>query len=183
MGIHVPSWEDVKKSQPSVSAHDVLSKLKTSPVKRKEEPIEGTNESYEGRGKKRRSGRNGEKTFTSKYRGVHQTFPTKRWEAQFRKFGKPTSLGCFDEENQAARAYDKMMLWCEIHQVGSKSGQTNFPPESYKESIDWLQKISQDDLVEELRSEGRRQAVERNQKHKNLEVSDKGRRTSSQKKK
>ena len=24
------------------------------------------------------------RTFTSKYRGVHQTFPTKRWEAQFR---------------------------------------------------------------------------------------------------
>ena len=24
------------------------------------------------------------RTYTSKYRGVHQTFPTKRWEAQFR---------------------------------------------------------------------------------------------------
>jgi len=28
---------------------------------------------------------------------VHQTFPTKRWEAQFRRNGKPTSLGCFDK--------------------------------------------------------------------------------------
>lgn len=26
--------------------------------------------------------------YTSKYRGVHQTFPTRRWEAQFRKGGK-----------------------------------------------------------------------------------------------
>lgn len=26
----------------------------------------------------------GGRTFTSKYRGVHQTFPTRRWEAQFR---------------------------------------------------------------------------------------------------
>ena len=25
------------------------------------------------------------RTYTSKYRGVHQTFPTKRWEAQFRR--------------------------------------------------------------------------------------------------
>lgn len=24
------------------------------------------------------------RTYTSRYRGVHQTFPTKRWEAQFR---------------------------------------------------------------------------------------------------
>ena len=24
------------------------------------------------------------RTYTSKYRGVHQTFPTRRWEAQFR---------------------------------------------------------------------------------------------------
>jgi AP2-like factor, euAP2 lineage len=82
------------------------------------------------------------RTYTSKYRGVHQTFPTKRWEAQFRctslshiiekqrhvqdlaqglniflayahrRNGKPTSLGCFDHEMEASRAYDKMMLWC-----------------------------------------------------------------------
>lgn len=41
------------------------------------------------------------RTFTSKFRGVHQTFPTKRWEAQFRRGGKPTSLGCFDNEEEA----------------------------------------------------------------------------------
>lgn len=28
--------------------------------------------------------KSGGRTFTSKYRGVHQTFPTRRWEAQFR---------------------------------------------------------------------------------------------------
>jgi hypothetical protein len=29
------------------------------------------------------------RTYTSKYRGVHQTFPTKRWEAQFRCVHEP----------------------------------------------------------------------------------------------
>lgn len=33
------------------------------------------------------------RTYTSRFRGVHQTFPTRRWEAQFRRNGKPTSLG------------------------------------------------------------------------------------------
>eukprot|EP00775_Hariotina_reticulata_P012372 gene12372-12507_t len=39
----------------------------------------------------------GGRTYTSRFRGVHQTFPTRRWEAQFRRNGKPTSLGCFDK--------------------------------------------------------------------------------------
>jgi hypothetical protein len=42
------------------------------------------------------------RTFTSRFRGVHQTFPTKRWEAQFRRNGKPTSLGCFDQVRTGA---------------------------------------------------------------------------------
>ena len=46
----------------------------------------------------------GGRTYTSRFRGVHQTFPTKRWEAQFRRSGKPTTLGCFDHEEEAARA-------------------------------------------------------------------------------
>lgn len=136
------------------------------------------------------------RTYTSKYRGVHQTFPTKRWEAQFRRNGKPTSLGelriegtifhagrqrlsslaslclslartaldnttallssyfpservrvragCFDHEEEAARAYDKMMLWCELHNAaGVKSGITNFDPLEYEKEFPWLQSVTQ----------------------------------------
>lgn len=112
------------------------------------------------------------RTYTSKFRGVHQTFPTKRWEAQFRcvsakviaagrlmhllhassadwfqcgrRCGKPTSLGCFDHEEEAARAYDKMMLWCELHHTsGMKGGITNFDPSEYEKDLAWLHTVSQ----------------------------------------
>lgn len=102
------------------------------------------------------------RTYTSKFRGVHQTFPTKRWEAQFRRNGKPTSLGCFDNEEEAARAYDKMMLWCELHNTaGVKGGITNYDPSEYEKDIPWLQQVTQDELIEALRADGRRQAAHR----------------------
>jgi ABC-2 type transport system ATP-binding protein len=46
----------------------------------------------------------GARTYTSRYRGVHQTFPTRRWEAQFRRAGKPTSLGCFSSPWRPAQS-------------------------------------------------------------------------------
>lgn len=105
--------------------------------------------------------------YTSKYRGVHQTLPTRRWEAQFRRNGKPTSLGCFDREEEAAKAYDKMMLWCELHNVGGvKSGITNFEMAVYDKDTSWLQRVTQDELIESLRGEGRRQAAHRMMRHK-----------------
>lgn len=119
------------------------------------------------------------------YRGVHQTFPTQRWEAQFRRQGKvclkkvhkkngnfeilkfqPTSLGCFDGEDEAARAYDMMMIWCELHSYQSftdvydvsvrlSSLVLNFHFVEYEEDIDALSQISQEELVQELRRHGR----------------------------
>jgi hypothetical protein len=66
-----------------------------------------------------------------------------------RRNGKPTSLGCFDHEEQAARAYDKMMLWCELHNTsGVKGGGiTNFDPTEYEKDLVWLQTISQVSLA------------------------------------
>lgn len=104
----------------------------------------------------------GGRTYTSRYRGVHQTFPTRRWEAQFRRGGRPTSLGCFDEEEQAARAYDRMMLWCELHGAGgAKGGLTNFDPAEYAGDLPSLRGTTQDALVAALRAEGRKQAADR----------------------
>jgi hypothetical protein len=61
-----------------------------------------------------------------------------------RRNGKPTSLGCFDQEEQAARAYDKMMLWCELHNsAGMKGGTTNFAPDEYEKDVAWLQSLHQ----------------------------------------
>ncbi|KAL6781259.1 hypothetical protein ACKKBG_A10415 [Auxenochlorella protothecoides x Auxenochlorella symbiontica] len=111
------------------------------------------------------------RTYTSKFRGVHQTFPTKRWEAQFRRNGKPTSLGCFDAEEEAARAYDKMMLWCELHHAtGVKGGITNFDHSDYEQDVSWLLNITQDDLVQLLRSDGRQQAQRRTMRQKRDQV-------------
>jgi len=55
-----------------------------------------------------------------------------------------TFPGCFDHEEEAAKAYDKMMLWCEIHNsTGVKGGITNFDSSVYEEELPWLQQCSQ----------------------------------------
>eukprot|EP00740_Mantoniella_antarctica_P003912 CAMPEP_0181357156 /NCGR_PEP_ID=MMETSP1106-20121128/4802_1 /TAXON_ID=81844 /ORGANISM="Mantoniella antarctica, Strain SL-175" /LENGTH=420 /DNA_ID=CAMNT_0023469983 /DNA_START=148 /DNA_END=1411 /DNA_ORIENTATION=+ len=157
----------------------------------------------------RQKGVSSGRTYTSKYRGVHQTFPTKRWEAQFRRNGKPTSLGCFDQEEEAAHAYDSMMVWCELHGQDSRGGGSakgiagrsvsasisvnhepaisytkprapqpprapqvpkghkssfttlplNFEYGEYEGDFDRLRHITQDDLVQNLRRQGRLQAA------------------------
>ena len=65
-------------------------------------------------------------------------------DACARRNGKPTSLGCFDHEEQAARAYDKMMLWCELHNTsGVKGGITNFDPTEYEKDLHQLSSVTQ----------------------------------------
>ena len=57
------------------------------------------------------------RTYTSKYRGVHQTFPTKRWEAQFRR--APSASDSF---SRSSRATPQRFTPLQAHDgVGSRS--------------------------------------------------------------
>jgi len=183
MGIRVPDWQTIKRMRGGSPRHmsgNLLARVpprvgamnmqqrhmeNTMPVPRPPSsvPMQPQLNPMPKLSRAIKSKSNGAgRTYTSKFRGVHQTFPTKRWEAQFRRNGKPTSLGCFDHEEEAARAYDKMMLWCELHNTaGVKGGITNYDPSEYEKDIAWLQQVTQDELIEALRSDGRRQAAHR----------------------
>ena len=140
----VPDWDHVRKRRRSViRCLGVLSSDPKVPVCKPKRQSKG-------------------RTFTSRYRGVHQTFPTRRWEAQFRRNGKPTSLGCFDREEEAARAYDKMKVWCQMHEPKTlRAGTTNFDVSEYEQDTGDLDGMSQDDLIRSLRRYGRDQAAAR----------------------
>jgi hypothetical protein len=76
-------------------------------------------------------------------------------------------LGCFDAEEQAARAYDRMMIWCHLHkELSAKHGITNYDMKEYEAEYDWLMSISQEDLIESLRCDGRKQAATRQLRNK-----------------
>lgn len=161
LGVTVADWSQVKRCGESFQPRR-RSTGKIQEMQSARSPVQKS--IARGKTKGVKSGR----TYTSKYRGVHQTFPTKRWEAQFRRNGKPASLGCFDLEQEAARAYDKMMLWCELHQsTGMRGGGiTNFDPSEYERELDYLQNVSQEELVQKLRTEGRKQAAQRMMRQK-----------------
>lgn len=152
LNVSIPDWAELRRRRElDLLQHYGLGRGRTDLGLR---PITKSIRTHKGKGNGRQ--------YTSRYRGVHQTFPTRRWEAQFRRNGKPTSLGCFDYEEEAARAYDKMMLWCELHNAsGMKGGMTNFDAANYDGDIHWLQQVTQDELVQILRSDGRRQAAQR----------------------
>lgn len=44
---------------------------------------------------------------SSRYKGVCFNRATEKWDVQIRRYGKCTHLGCFDDEVEAAKAYDK----------------------------------------------------------------------------
>lgn len=81
LGPHVPDWRMVKANRHSGPArHTMLADTGLS-VHHHHGDRASPKTSKVNKAKGQASGR----TYTSKYRGVHQTFPTKRWEAQFRR--------------------------------------------------------------------------------------------------
>ena len=112
-------------------------------------------------GRTLRSKSNPKRGFTSRFRGVHQTMPTGRWEAQFRRQGKPTSLGCFDTEEDAAHAYDRMMIWTYLHHPDPmRPLRINYDLSMYAVEVPRLTEMGQEALLTELRRTGRAQAEE-----------------------
>ena len=64
---------------------------------------------------------------TSRYRGVFWVEAEKKWRAQFSYKGKRYTIGRFDNELDAAKAYDK-----KAHDVIGKQAYFNFPKEATK---------------------------------------------------
>jgi hypothetical protein len=97
----------------------------------------------------------------------------RRWTAKLRNDGKQTDLGTFDREEDAAHAWDRMMLWCHLHGVVLKrlggggvrvldssgiKASLNFAYEEYESEEDELLGIlTQDAMVQKLQQEGRLQ--------------------------
>jgi len=98
---------------------------------------------------------------TSKHRGVSYNKATQRWGAMFMHQGKTTRLGYFETEEDAARAYDCVLVWCKTHGVKIYRGiALNFPREGGKVD-DELTGITLDELVLNLRKQGLEQTAAR----------------------
>ena len=70
-----------------------------------------------------------------------------------------------------ALQYDRMMIWCHLHkELACKPGITNYTMKEYESDYDWLMTVSQEELIESLRSDGRRQAANRQLRIKQQEL-------------
>jgi hypothetical protein len=90
---------------------------------------------------------------SSKYTGVRLVKKTGLWEAHYRIGGRPTSLGIFGSEEEAARAWDRMQLWaCKAHVKKKEEVEFNFPLSDYSEDeVAAPQGFTQKEMLQKLR--------------------------------
>uniref|UniRef100_A0A061S550 AP2/ERF domain-containing protein n=1 Tax=Tetraselmis sp. GSL018 TaxID=582737 RepID=A0A061S550_9CHLO len=88
---------------------------------------------------------------SSPFRGVTLFRPTGKWRAQISTGGKTMSLGDHNTEQEAARAFDRAL----IHKDGP-CARTNFPIQDYEPEIAYLQGVSMEQLIADLRMMARR---------------------------
>ena len=69
---------------------------------------------------------------SSRFRGVSLVKKRGRWKSKFTIDDKQKHLGMFNEEEEAARAYDRVSIWCRIHSKTKKGGyKLNFDSSNY----------------------------------------------------
>eukprot|EP00873_Tetraselmis_striata_P027894 jgi/Tetstr1/448158/TSEL_035450.t1 len=96
-------------------------------------------------------GSSGKTPKSSVYRGVTLFRPTGKWRAQISAYGKTTSLGDHETEEEAARAFDRAVINKDFW-----AARTNFPIEEYSDEIAYIHGLPHADLVALLRDAARK---------------------------
>jgi 5-hydroxyisourate hydrolase-like protein (transthyretin family) len=88
----------------------------------------------------------------SRFRGVSLEKRSRRWSSRIMIDNKNTYLGRFDEEEEAARAYDRMSIWCKIHGKTKKGDyKLNLDSSNYADEEEELRVYTQADLIKLLK--------------------------------
>jgi hypothetical protein len=98
---------------------------------------------------------------SSKYTGVRLVKSTGRWKAECRIEDKVTSLGAFDSEEKAARAWDRMRLWsCKADGREKQEVKLNFPLAEYTDAeVTALQGLTREGVIQKVRRAGQEERV------------------------
>jgi len=108
-----------------------------------------------------------ERTHTSMFRGETWERVNQRWRVQFMQNYKTMRLGYFDEEEDAARVYDRMRVWFSLHGIARRkpggggvydssgiNDSLNFAYDDYKDEFDELKRMTEEECVHKLKQQG-----------------------------